>query len=90
MDLDTSIMPDVFGLRVFDRSELVVRVLPGDFSNTIRMLAFHDILIEEYAGVLHQVIGIWEFDLAEETLVIVSVCGHASSSGRDGDTLPCL
>ena len=38
VDLDTSIMPNVFGLRPLDRSEPVVQVLPGDFSNTIRML----------------------------------------------------
>ena len=59
VDFDTSIMPDVFGLRAFDRSQPVVRVLPGDFSNTIWMLvpdvaatplAFHDILIEDIMG----------------------------------------
>ena len=39
VDLDTStIMPDVFGLRAFDSLEPVVRMLPGDFANTICVL----------------------------------------------------
>ena len=37
VDLDTSIMPDVFGLRALDRREPVVWVLSGDLSNTIRV-----------------------------------------------------
>ena len=89
VDLDTSIMTDVFGLCVFDRSKPVIRVLPGDFSNTIRILvpdvaatpvAFQDILIEDIKSMPHQVNGISEFDLTEETLVVLAVCGHASSS----------
>ena len=32
VDLDTFIVPDVFGLRAFDRQEPVVRVLRGRFS----------------------------------------------------------
>ena len=87
-------MTDVFGLCAFDRSEPVIRVLPSDFSNTIRILvpdvaatpvAFQDILIENIKSMPHQVNGISEFDLTEETLVVLAVCGHASSSGRDGD-----
>ena len=33
--LDTSNVPDVFGLDAFDNREPVVRVLPGAFSNTV-------------------------------------------------------
>ena len=55
VDLDTSIVPEVSGLRDFDRREPVVRVLLGDFSNTVRVLVsdstatpvvFHDVMIE--------------------------------------------
>ena len=38
VDLDTSIMLDVFGLRAFDSREPVGRMLPGDFANTIHVL----------------------------------------------------
>ena len=42
VDLDTSISPDVFGLRAPDSQEPVVRMLPGDFRNLacvlVRML----------------------------------------------------
>ena len=38
VDLDTSITPDVFGLRAFDSREPVVRMLPGDFQNLVHLL----------------------------------------------------
>ena len=59
VNLDTSIMPDVFGLGAFDRREPVVRVLSGDFSNTVRVLVpdatatpvgFHDVMIENLSS----------------------------------------
>ena len=40
VDLDTSIVPDVFGLQAFDSWEPVVRVLPGDFPNTATPIGF--------------------------------------------------
>ena len=33
--LDTTIVPDVFGLHAFDNRAPVVQVLPGKFSNTV-------------------------------------------------------
>ena len=59
VNLDTSMMPDVFGLRAFDSREPVVRVLSGDFQNLVRVLVpeetavpmgFHDIIIEDLSG----------------------------------------
>ena len=59
VDMDTSIIPDVFGLRAFDRREPMVWVLPGDFSNTVRVLVpdatatpvgFHDVMIENLSN----------------------------------------
>ena len=55
VDLDMSIMPDVFGRGTFNHREPVARVLPGDFSNKVRLLVpdatatpvgFHDVMIE--------------------------------------------
>ena len=55
MTLDTAVVPNIFGLHAFDSRELVVRVLPGEFSNTVRMLVpdvnaepvgFHDVLVD--------------------------------------------
>ena len=52
-------MPDMFALRAFDQRELAVRVLPGDFSNTVRVLVpdatatpvgFHYVLIENMSN----------------------------------------
>ena len=52
--LDTTIVPDVFGLHAFDHRAPAVRVLPGKFSNTVRVLVldvnvapvgFHDVLV---------------------------------------------
>ena len=96
VDLDTSIMPDVFGLREFDRSKPVVWVLPGDFSNTIRMLmpdvsatpvAFHDILIEDLKRTPEfrtKLMASRDLTSLRRTLAVLAVCGHASASGRDG------
>ena len=59
VDLDISMMPDVFGLRVFVSREPVVRVLPGDFRNLVCVLVpdataapigFHNIIIEDLSG----------------------------------------
>ena len=36
--LDTTMVPDVFGLHAFDSRAPVVRVLLGAFSNTVRVL----------------------------------------------------
>ena len=59
VDLDTSIVPDVFGLRAFDAQEPVVRALQGDFRNWVRVLVpdaaatdFHDIVLEDLSGTL--------------------------------------
>ena len=54
VDLDTSIVPDIFGLRAFDSREPISRMLPGQFSNELRVLVpdaaatpvdFHDIVL---------------------------------------------
>ena len=59
VDLDTYIMLNVFGLRAFDSREPVVRVLPGEFGNTVRMLVpdstampigFHDVMLENLSN----------------------------------------
>ena len=51
-DLDTSIVPDVFGLQAFDPREPISWMLPGQFQNTLWVLVpdaaasplnFHDI-----------------------------------------------
>ena len=56
VDLDTAILPDVFGVRAFDARKPVVRVLPGQFGNLVRVLVpdaaatpmeFHDIILED-------------------------------------------
>ena len=56
VDLDTSIVPDVFGLRAFDSGEPISLMLPGQFPNELRVLmpdagaapvAFHDIIITD-------------------------------------------
>ena len=38
VDLDLSIMPDVFGLRVFDMAKPLMRMLPGQFANELRLM----------------------------------------------------
>ena len=57
--LDTTVVPDVVGLRTFDDRAPVVRVLPSDFGNTVRVLVpdvraepsgFHDLLIDNLSG----------------------------------------
>ena len=53
-DMDTSIVPDVFGLRSFDSRESISRMLPGQFPNEHRALipgatpvCFHDIIMSD-------------------------------------------
>ena len=55
MDLDLSISPDVFGLRVFDKDSPIARMLPGSTPCELRLMlpdaklgidGFHDIIIE--------------------------------------------
>ena len=55
--LDTTIVPDVFGLHAFDNRELVIWVLPGEFSNSVRVLVpdatlvgFHNVLVENLSN----------------------------------------
>ena len=57
--LDTTVVPDVFGLHTFDNRALVVQVLPGEFSNTVQVLVpdvnaaavgFHDVLVENLSN----------------------------------------
>ena len=59
MDLDLSISPDVFGLRAFDATKPVTRMLPGSSACEIRLMlpddklgidGFHDILVENLSG----------------------------------------
>ena len=54
VELDTSIVPDIFGLRALDSREPISRILPGQFPNELRVLipdagaapvAFHDIVM---------------------------------------------
>ena len=54
VDLDISITPDVFGLRAFDVTKPLTRMLPGQFPNELRLMipdlgiapeGFQDILI---------------------------------------------
>ena len=56
VDLDTSIVPDVFGLRVFDSREPISRMLPGQSANELCVLIpdavatpvdFHDIIMSD-------------------------------------------
>ena len=58
VDLDLSISPDAFGLRAFDVSKPLTCMLPGPFSNELRLLipdlgitpaGFHDVVIENLA-----------------------------------------
>ena len=57
--LDTTVVPDVVGLHAFNDQAHVVRVLPGDFGNTVRVLVpdvraephgLHDLLIDNLSG----------------------------------------
>ena len=59
MDLDLSISPDVFGLRAFDATKPVTRMLPGSSPSELRLMlpddklgidGFHDILVENLSG----------------------------------------
>ena len=56
VDLDTSIAPDVFGLRAFDPRKPICRMLPGETPYNLRVLVldaaaspvnFHDIVLED-------------------------------------------
>ena len=59
MDLDLSISPDVFGLRAFDDTKPVARMLPGSSPFELRLMlpddklgndGFHDVIIENLSG----------------------------------------
>ena len=57
MDLDLSISPDVFGLRAFDDTKPVTRMLPGSSPCELRLMddrvgndGFHDVIIENLSG----------------------------------------
>ena len=59
MDLDTSLNPDAFGLRAFDRKRPITRMLPGSGPCDLRLLipdaglgkaGFHDVVIENLLG----------------------------------------
>ena len=59
MDLDLSISPDVFGLRAFDDTKPVTRMLPGSSPCELRLMlpddrlgndGSHDIIIENLSG----------------------------------------
>ena len=59
MDLDLSISPDVFGLRAFDATKPITRMLPGSSPFELRLMlpddklgmdGFHDVLIENLSG----------------------------------------
>ena len=58
-DLDLSISPDVFGLRAFDKTKDVTRMLPGSSPCELRLMVpddklgkngFHDVMIENLSG----------------------------------------
>ena len=59
MDLDTSLNPDAFGLRAFDRKRPITRMLPGSGPCDLRLLipdaglgkaGFHDVVVENLLG----------------------------------------
>ena len=59
MVLDTTVVPDVLGLHAFKDEVALVRVLPGDFPNIVRVLVpddraeprwFHDLLVEDLSA----------------------------------------
>ena len=58
-DLDLSISPDVFGLRAFDKTKAVTRMLPGSSPYELSLMipddklgndGFHDVMIENLSG----------------------------------------
>ena len=58
-DLDLSISPDVFGLRAFDNTKPVTRILPSSSPCELRLMVpddklgkdgFHDVMIENLSG----------------------------------------
>ena len=57
--LDITVIPNVFGLHTFDNRYPVVRMLPDDFSNMVRVLmpdvnaepvGLHDVLVENLSN----------------------------------------
>ena len=59
LDLDLTVCPDVFGLRVFDEKMPITRMLPGSSPCDLRLLipdagigqdGFHDVVIENLLG----------------------------------------
>ena len=61
VDLDLSVTPDVFGLRAFDVTKPLTRMMPDQFPNELRLMildlgiapeGFHDILIEDLSDTL--------------------------------------
>ena len=59
MELDLSISPDVFGLRAFDDTKPVTRMLPGSSPCELRLMlpddklgndGFHDVIIVNLSG----------------------------------------
>ena len=59
VDLDLSISPDAFGLRAFDVSKPLTCLLPGQFTQQLRLFipdlgiaqaGFHDVVIENHAA----------------------------------------
>ena len=59
VDLDTSIVPDVFGLREFDSESPITQMLPAQFWNELRLLTpdsgiasetLHDIVITDLSA----------------------------------------
>ena len=85
--LDTTIVPDVFGLHAFDDRAPVVRVLPGEFSNTVWVLVpvgFHDGISQRIGGKAFEHTGLscqagngTKLNLAERMLVVLSVYRYA-------------
>ena len=59
VDLDLSLSPDVFGLKAFDDSLLITRMLPGSSPCELRLLlpdskigtdGFHDVIVENLSA----------------------------------------
>ena len=59
LDLDLSLSPDVFGLKAFDDSLLITRMLPGSNPFELRLLlpdskigmdGFHDVIVENLSA----------------------------------------
>ena len=59
VDLDLAIVPDVFGVWAFESAKPIIRMLPGQFQNELRVLipdlgiapeGFHDIVISDLSA----------------------------------------